>query len=183
MTGAGLESLDAPSCIADYSEDHMRPIVRFLLIAIACLAIPAGAQAATPFTAGSGASPDVAVGSDGTGHVVWQTGGENDQVGYCRVSAEATACNRTELLSFPGYRSPGGRRRARLHSRAGKGRDRRRMLGLPDRDQRPDLSLDLDQQRDQLQRRGGNRDRPGNERQPAPGSRARKSLSAPPPRT
>ena len=73
----------------------MRLIVRFLLIAVACLAIPAGAQAATPFTAGSGASPDVAVGSDGTGYVVWQTGGENDQVGYCRVSAEATACNRT----------------------------------------------------------------------------------------
>ena len=80
----------------------MRLIVRFLLIAVACLAIPAGAQAATPFTAGSGASPDVAVGSDGTGHVVWQTGGENDQVGYCRVSAEATACNRTELLNFLG---------------------------------------------------------------------------------
>ena len=80
----------------------MRPLIRFALIVIACLAIPASAQAATPFTAGSGASPDVAVGSDGTGHVVWQTGGENDQVGYCRVSAEATACNRTELLNFLG---------------------------------------------------------------------------------
>ncbi|HEY1355647.1 MAG TPA: hypothetical protein VGF09_04965 [Solirubrobacterales bacterium] len=80
----------------------MRPLVRFLLIATACLALPTGAQAATPFTAGSGAAPDVAVGSDGSGHIVWETDAANTQVGYCRVGEEATACNRTEILSFPG---------------------------------------------------------------------------------
>jgi hypothetical protein len=80
----------------------MRLSIRILLTAIACLAAPAAAQAATPFTAGSGASPTVAVGSDGTGHVVWETTEENTRVGYCRVSAGAGACNRTELLGFPG---------------------------------------------------------------------------------
>jgi hypothetical protein len=80
----------------------MRLLIRFLLIATACLAVPAGAQAATPFTAGVGGDPSVAVGSDGSGHVVWETDAANTQVGYCRVSSEATACNRTELLTFPG---------------------------------------------------------------------------------
>jgi hypothetical protein len=80
----------------------MRLLVRTLSIVIACLAMPACAQAGTPFTAGSGANPDIAVGSDGTGHVVWETDAANTQVGYCRVSSEATACNRGEILSFPG---------------------------------------------------------------------------------
>ncbi|HEY7256405.1 MAG TPA: hypothetical protein VH476_06945 [Solirubrobacterales bacterium] len=80
----------------------MRPLVRSLLIATACLALPAGAQAATPFTAGSGAYPDVAVGSDGSGHIAWETVAANTQVGYCRVAAEATSCNHTEILNFPG---------------------------------------------------------------------------------
>ena len=79
-----------------------RHLTRLLLIATACLALPVTAQAATPFTAGSGADPGVAVGSDGTGHVVWETDAVNTQVGYCRVSSEATACNRTEILTFPG---------------------------------------------------------------------------------
>jgi hypothetical protein len=78
----------------------MRLSIRFLLIATVCLAMPAAARAATPFTAGSGASPTVAVGSDGTGHVVWETTEENTRVGYCRVSPGASACNRTELLKF-----------------------------------------------------------------------------------
>jgi hypothetical protein len=80
----------------------MRPLIRCLLIAAACLAVPASSQAATPFTAGSGADPGVAVGSDGSGHIVWETDAANTQVGYCRVSSEATACNRTEILTFPG---------------------------------------------------------------------------------
>jgi hypothetical protein len=80
----------------------MRLLIRSLLLATTCLALPVGAQAATPFTAGSGADPGVAVGSDGTGHVVWETDAANTQVGYCRVSEEATACNRTEILNFPG---------------------------------------------------------------------------------
>ncbi|MGH2625104.1 MAG: hypothetical protein ACRDHY_00455, partial [Anaerolineales bacterium] len=74
--------------------------IRFLLIAIALLAVPASAQAATPFTAGSGASPTVAVGPDRTGHVVWETTSEPAEVGYCRVSPGGSACNRTEMLKF-----------------------------------------------------------------------------------
>ena len=70
------------------------------------MATPATAQAATPFTAGSGAAPTVAVGSDGTGHVVWETTEEDAKVGYCRVSAGGGSCNRTELLEFPGSKKP-----------------------------------------------------------------------------
>jgi hypothetical protein len=77
--------------------------VRTLIITAALLATPAAAaHAATPFTAGSGGKPSVAVGSEGSGHVVWDTNEDSDRVGYCRVSAGATACNRTEALSFPG---------------------------------------------------------------------------------
>ena len=60
------------------------------------------ASAATPFTAGGGNEPAVAVGLDGAGHVVWQVTGANTRIGYCRVSAQAGACNRSETLSFPG---------------------------------------------------------------------------------
>jgi hypothetical protein len=62
--------------------------------------VPSAAAAATPFTAGSGSDPSVAVGADGTGHVVWETDEPNTKVGYCRVSPGATACNRIELLNF-----------------------------------------------------------------------------------
>jgi hypothetical protein len=64
-------------------------------------AVPA-AHAATPFTAGVGAQPSVAVGADGTGHAVWATTEDNSRVGYCRVSAGATSCNRSDALSFGG---------------------------------------------------------------------------------
>jgi hypothetical protein len=65
------------------------------------LALAPTARAATPFTAGPGEVPAVAVGSDGSGHVAWLTEtGDNRQVGYCRVSAEAAACNRAEVLNF-----------------------------------------------------------------------------------
>jgi hypothetical protein len=59
------------------------------------------AGAATPFTVGTGQDPSIAVGSDGTGHAVWATPNPTS-VGYCRVSAGAEACNRSELLAFPG---------------------------------------------------------------------------------
>jgi hypothetical protein len=62
---------------------------------------PAAVQAATPFTAGSGSNPAVAVGSDGSAHVAWVTQGANDQVGYCRVSPGTESCGRSELLTFP----------------------------------------------------------------------------------
>jgi hypothetical protein len=63
------------------------------------------APAATPFTAGTGSNPGVAVGSDGSGHVVWATPNPT-QVGYCRAAAGAAACNRSLLLPFPGGPSP-----------------------------------------------------------------------------
>ena len=75
-------------------------VARVLLIVVALFAMPAAAQAATPFTAGSGEQPSVAVGSDGMGHVAWVTTEANAKVGYCRVSPGASACNRTELLNF-----------------------------------------------------------------------------------
>jgi hypothetical protein len=78
----------------------MRRTVSIALTALAFALLPAAAQAATPFTAGSGEEPSVAVGSDGTGHVAWVTTEENVKVGYCRVSPGAEACNRAELLSF-----------------------------------------------------------------------------------
>lgn len=80
----------------------MRWSIRILLTVAACLAVPAAAQAATPFTAGSGTDPTVAIGPDGTGHVVWVTTEDDVKVGYCRISPGASACNRTELLNFPG---------------------------------------------------------------------------------
>jgi hypothetical protein len=77
--------------------------MRFLCLATFVLAITASsASAATPFTAGAGNEPAVVVGTDGTGHVAWQVTGSDTKVGYCRVTAQAGACNRTEPLSFPG---------------------------------------------------------------------------------
>jgi hypothetical protein len=71
-------------------------------LAVLALGAMAGpAPAATPFTAGTGGNPSVAVGSDGSGHVVWATPNPT-QVGYCRASAGAAACNRSLLLPFPG---------------------------------------------------------------------------------
>jgi hypothetical protein len=79
---------------------------RLILAGMAALtlsmAMAGASQAATPFTAGSGSDPDVAVGFDGSAHVVWTTAGANTEVGYCRVSPVTEACGRTELLEFPG---------------------------------------------------------------------------------
>jgi len=77
-------------------------VARVLLIVVALFAMPAAAQGATPFTAGSGVAPSVAVGPDGMGHIAWITTGANAQVGYCRVSPDGGACNRTEILNFGG---------------------------------------------------------------------------------
>jgi hypothetical protein len=67
--------------------------------ALAVIAVPP-AQAATPFTAGTGDDPSLAVGSDGSGHVVWTRRGVDDRVGYCRVRSEGEACERTHELAF-----------------------------------------------------------------------------------
>jgi hypothetical protein len=76
--------------------------VRLLLAAAALVMLAAApASAATPFTAGTGTDPAIAVGSDGTGHAVWAAKtGDNSQVGYCRMTAGSAACNRAELLDF-----------------------------------------------------------------------------------
>jgi hypothetical protein len=79
-----------------------RAVRTLIVAALALAASSSAAEAATPFTAGVGAKPSVAVGSDGSGHVTWDTSEENDHVGYCRVAAGATACNRTDVLTFPG---------------------------------------------------------------------------------
>ena len=76
--------------------------VRMLILTVALLGSAPAAQAATPFTAGIGADPSVAVGADGSGHAVWATTEDDSQVGYCRLTAGAESCNRTELLNFPG---------------------------------------------------------------------------------
>jgi len=104
-----------PSCP---KESRVSWPVRLLLIAVVLLAMPGAAHAATPFTAGSGEEATVAVGSDGTGHVVWVTTGDNDQVGYCRISAGAESCNRTELLNFAGSLSADNAGRARVFTPA-----------------------------------------------------------------
>jgi hypothetical protein len=68
----------------------------------ALMALAPAAQAATPFTAGAGSGHDLAVGSDGTGHVVWLTDEAADRIGYCRVPAGGTACDsESTFLSFP----------------------------------------------------------------------------------
>lgn len=64
------------------------------------VAVADAAAAATPFTAGSGARPSVAVGPDGSGHVVWEAGGADAKVGYCRIAPGQSSCNRAELLDF-----------------------------------------------------------------------------------
>ncbi|HYI80462.1 MAG TPA: hypothetical protein VEW67_06350 [Thermoleophilaceae bacterium] len=92
--------------------------VRLLLIVVVLLATPGAANAATPFTAGSGEEAAVSVGSDGTGHVVWVTASDNDQVGYCRIGAGAESCNRTELLNFAGSTSADNAGRAHVFTPA-----------------------------------------------------------------
>jgi hypothetical protein len=78
-----------------------------LTIAAALLALAPVATAATPFTAGTGSGQDVAVGSDGTGHVVWVTDETADRVGYCRIPAGGTACDsESGFLTFPIGTSP-----------------------------------------------------------------------------
>jgi hypothetical protein len=59
--------------------------VRILLItALAVAGSAPAAGAATPFTAGVGEDPSVAVGADGTGHVAWATTEDDGRVGLRR---------------------------------------------------------------------------------------------------
>jgi hypothetical protein len=73
-----------------------------LTATIALLALAPAAHAATPFTAGTGSGQDLAVGSDGTGHLVWVTDEAADRVGYCRIPPGGTACDsESTFLTFP----------------------------------------------------------------------------------
>ena len=80
---------------------------RFPLLALVAgllLALAPAAGAATPFTAGTGHGHDLAVGNDGTGHVVWlQDESPHDRLHYCRVPAGGSACDsESTVLTFPG---------------------------------------------------------------------------------
>jgi len=72
--------------------------------ALFLIALAPAAQAATPFTAGTGSGQDLAVGSDGTGHVMWvQDESPGDRLHYCRVPAGGTACDgESTVLDFAG---------------------------------------------------------------------------------
>ena len=68
------------------------------------LALAPAATAATPFTAGVGHGQDLAVGGDGTGHVVWlQEEEPGDTLHYCRVPAGGSACDsESGPIAIPG---------------------------------------------------------------------------------
>ena len=79
------------------------PLLALLALG-ALLALAPATQAATPFTAGTGSGHDLAVGSDGTGHVVWLQD-ESRRTGshYCRVPAGGSACDSESTLpDLPG---------------------------------------------------------------------------------
>jgi hypothetical protein len=79
------------------------PLLAVTIIGV-LLALAPAATAATPFTAGNGSGHDLAVGSDGTGHVVWLLDEEpTDVVHYCRVPAGGSACDsESTTLTYPG---------------------------------------------------------------------------------
>jgi hypothetical protein len=71
-----------------------RTLAAVAAFSIAALAGASPALGATPFTAGTGTGHDLAVGSDGTGHLVWiRVDGGEDDVFYCRVPAGGSACD------------------------------------------------------------------------------------------
>ena len=115
----------------------------------AVIAVPP-AQAATPFTAGTGDDPSLAVGSDGSGHVVWTRRGVDDRVGYCRVRPEGEACERTDELAFGGAGGAVDDRAGGLHAGAEQGRDRQLVRELRRRSGHHDVHLDVDEQRSEL---------------------------------
>lgn len=83
------------------------PLLALVATCAVAMLAPA-ANAATPFTAGTGYGHDLAVGVNGTGqvfgHVVsLRDDGGVDRVHYCRVPAGGSACDgESGLLSFPG---------------------------------------------------------------------------------
>ena len=80
-------------------------LARYLVALVVVLLVPTASAAAAPFTAGAGQEPSIAVGTDGTGHVAWMVAQTTDDshagVGYCRIPAGATACNKSVTFRFP----------------------------------------------------------------------------------
>jgi hypothetical protein len=83
------------------------PLLALLALG-ALLALAPAAEAATPFTAGTGKGHDLAVGSDGTGHVAFLKDEDPaDRVHYCRVPAGGSACDaESTILPFPDSDGP-----------------------------------------------------------------------------
>jgi hypothetical protein len=79
-----------------------------MIAALAALITPAAAAASAtaqaPFTIGTGVNPRIVVTPNGTGHIVWSIparGFDSAAVGYCRIPAGASACDRNVILLFP----------------------------------------------------------------------------------
>lgn len=73
-----------------------------LLVAL-FLVVPASADAARPFSLGSGFSPNVAVANDGTAHFVWyEERGDVDRLRYCQVPRGQTDCEKKQTFDGTG---------------------------------------------------------------------------------
>jgi len=85
-----------------------RTLATVVAASVVALACASPALGATPFTAaGSGTGQDLAVGSDGSGHVAWINAEADDDVRYCRVPAGGGACAIERELEYPGAASTG----------------------------------------------------------------------------
>jgi hypothetical protein len=81
---------------------RLRLLLATVCICAVLIAAAAPATAATPFSAGAGHGQDLAVGSDGSGHVAWVTDEADARVGYCRVPAGGSGCDgESGFLTFP----------------------------------------------------------------------------------
>src|SRR5438874_8072817 len=78
-------------------------LVPAMALALLLLAPAARGESLSPFTAGNGAHPDVAVDSAGTGHIVWDESipGADDLLHYCQVPAGGSACSVQVTLHPP----------------------------------------------------------------------------------
>jgi hypothetical protein len=85
-----------------------RTLAAVAAVSLVALACASPALGATPFTAGSGTGHDLAVGSDGVGHLVWiRVDGGEDDVFYCRVPAGGSACDGESIgLEFADVGAP-----------------------------------------------------------------------------
>ena len=79
-------------------------MIAALAALLAAFVTASSATAATPFTVGTGVNPRMVVTANGTGHLVWSIparGFDSAAVGYCRLPAGASACDRQQILLFP----------------------------------------------------------------------------------